>query len=75
MAGKYLKAIHVSKEGKAPDKKKEKLTWQQNLTLYVHDLMYLLAIVMVIFCWCSASLWSPAAPCARPCWTGTICCF
>ena len=49
MAGKYLKAIHVSKEGKGPDKKKEKLTWQQNLTLYVHDLMYLLAIVMVIF--------------------------
>lgn len=44
----FLKSKPVTAENR-PGKKKEKLTWQQNLTLYVHDLMYLLVIVMVIF--------------------------
>ena len=30
-------------------KKKEKLGWQKNTVLYVHDLMYLLVIVMLTF--------------------------
>lgn len=30
-------------------KPKEKLTWQQNLLLYVHDIMYLLAVVILLF--------------------------
>ncbi len=32
-----------------PKKQKEELTWQQNLTLYVHDFVYLLSIVMILF--------------------------
>lgn len=35
--------------GKYLRKNREKLTWQQNLMLYVHDLMYLLAAVMLVF--------------------------
>lgn len=31
------------------DKKKEKLGWQKNTVLYVHDLMYLMVIVMLTF--------------------------
>lgn len=30
-------------------KPKEKLTWQQNIVLYVHDMMYLLAVVVLLF--------------------------
>ena len=30
-------------------KKEEKLDWQKNTLLYVHDLMYLLLIVMLLF--------------------------
>lgn len=50
MAGKYLKFTRRPKSAPAGEgKKKERLTWQQNLTLYVHDLMYLLAVVVVLF--------------------------
>lgn len=50
MAGKYLKFTRRPKSAPAGEgKKKEALTWQQNLTLYVHDLMYLLAVVVVLF--------------------------
>ena len=31
------------------DKEKEPRSWQQNVLLYVHDLMYMLLIVMVLF--------------------------
>lgn len=48
MAGKFLRAKTPAAAKKA-DKKDTELTWQQNLLLYVHDLMYLLALVMVLF--------------------------
>ena len=32
-----------------PEKEKESRTWQQNVLLYVHDLMYMLLIVMILF--------------------------
>ena len=31
------------------EKEKESRTWQQNVLLYVHDLMYMLLIVMILF--------------------------
>ena len=40
-AGRYLK--------ESKDKKEEQLTWQQNLMLYVHDLIYVMATVTLIF--------------------------
>lgn len=50
MAGKYQKFTRRPKSAPAGEgKKKAELTWQQNLTLYVHDLMYLLAVVVVLF--------------------------
>lgn len=51
MAGKFLKPQRKATlpAGEKSGKEKEKLTWQQNLTMYVHDLMYLMAAVMVIF--------------------------
>ena len=32
-----------------PEKEKESRSWQQNVLLYVHDLMYMLLIVMILF--------------------------
>lgn len=55
MAGEQNFNKERSKKAKAPSggkylrKNREKLTWQQNLMLYVHDLMYLLAVVMLVF--------------------------
>ena len=31
------------------EREKEKLTWQETLLLYMHDLVYLLAVLMVVF--------------------------
>lgn len=33
----------------ASEKKTEKQTWQQGLTLYIHDLIYMLLTVMIVF--------------------------
>lgn len=43
MAGKWEK----KKEKK--EKKEEKLTWQQSLVLYMHDLSYMLIAIMIVF--------------------------
>ena len=39
-----------NESGEAPEKKKEapKYTWQQNVALYLHDIVYMLAIVMLL---------------------------
>ena len=43
-------------EPKAPaqkrKKKEEKLTWQKSVLLYLHDLVYLLAVIIVVFLLC-----------------------
>jgi len=49
MAGKFKK-----KRGEIPEPKQntvepKKLSWQQNAVLYLHDLVYLLAVIMLIF--------------------------
>ena len=48
MAGKFWKS-EAPTGGKKGKQEKEKLTWQQSLTLYIHDLIYMLAVVMVVF--------------------------
>ena len=40
--------FHKNKSADQPAEEK-KLSWQQNLLLYVHDLIYLLAVIIVIF--------------------------
>lgn len=48
MAGKFWKS-EAPIGGTKGKQEKEKLTWQQSLTLYIHDLIYMLAVVMVVF--------------------------
>ena len=40
--------FHKNKNADQPAEEK-KLSWQQNLLLYVHDLIYLLAVIIVVF--------------------------
>ena len=45
LAGMFGKA---GQDKKADEKKKEKYTWQQNVALYLHDMIFMLVIVMAV---------------------------
>ena len=39
----------VGKYSRRDSKKTENLTWQQSVLLYMHDLVYMLAVIMIVF--------------------------
>ena len=41
--------FRLKKSPESRDQKEEKLTWQQTLLIYMHDVVYLLAMMLVIF--------------------------
>ena len=45
----FVETVSAKFKKKEPEEPKEKMTWQQSLLQYMHDIVYLLSIIVIVF--------------------------